>query len=78
MNSGAVALLANLLSHENADIAVDVIEVLQELTDEDVGTEEGEDEQDDFDNEDPQSASKARLALAQFVDELVRVKIRSG
>lgn len=70
--------MANLLSHENADIAVDVIEVLQELTDEDVGTEEGEDEQDDFDNEDPQSASKARLALAQFVDELVRVKIRSG
>ena len=31
--------MTNLLSHENTDIAMDVVEVVQELTDEDVGAE---------------------------------------
>ena len=36
VRSGAVALLIGLLSHENADIVIDVVEVIHELTDEDV------------------------------------------
>jgi beta-catenin-like protein 1 len=43
IRSGAVALLIGLLSHENADIVIDVVEVVHELTDEDVGN-EGEEE----------------------------------
>lgn len=45
---GTVASLAGLLSHENIDIAIAVIEVIEELTDDDVldagedGIEEGE------------------------------------
>lgn len=33
---GCVASLVSLLSHENTDIAIDAIEVINELTDEDV------------------------------------------
>ena len=39
VRSGTVALLIGLMSHENADIVIDVVEVLHELTDEDVGNE---------------------------------------
>lgn len=39
-NLGSVASLVALLAHENTDIAIDAIEVLAELTDEDVGAEE--------------------------------------
>ncbi|TFY68686.1 hypothetical protein EVJ58_g846 [Rhodofomes roseus] len=44
VKSGALARLVGLLSHENADIALDVLEVIHELTDEEVGNEieEGE------------------------------------
>lgn len=47
MRSGALALLVGLLSHENADIVIDVVEVIHELTDEDVGNEaeEGDEEE---------------------------------
>lgn len=34
-----------LLSHENADIVIDVVEVIHELTDEEVGNEVEEDEE---------------------------------
>lgn len=37
---GCVASLISLLSHENADIAIDVIQVIGELTDEDVEAEQ--------------------------------------
>ncbi len=40
-----MALLVGLLSHENADIAIDVVEVVHELTDEDVGNEAEEDDE---------------------------------
>ncbi len=70
INSGAVSLFANLLSHENTDIAVDVVEVLQELTDEDIGEEDDLDEDGDDLNE-ASGAAATRLALAQIVDELV-------
>ena len=33
---GCVASLTSLLSHENADIAIDVVQIISELTDEDV------------------------------------------
>ncbi|KAJ6536620.1 Catenin-beta-like protein [Mycena sp. CBHHK59/15] len=46
VRSGTVTLLIGLLSHENADIVIDVVEVIHELTDEDVGNEaEEEDEE---------------------------------
>lgn len=41
VKSGALARLIGLLSHENADIVIDVVEVVHELTDEDVGDEGG-------------------------------------
>ncbi|KAH8646714.1 Catenin-beta-like protein [Xylariales sp. PMI_506] len=37
---GCVASLVSLLAHENSDIAIDVLEILNELTDEDVPAEE--------------------------------------
>ena len=43
LNSGAVDRLIGLLSHENADIVIDVVEVIHELTDEEVGNEGEED-----------------------------------
>ncbi len=39
---GCVGSLVSLLAHENTDIAIDAIEVLGELTDEDVEAEEGQ------------------------------------
>jgi beta-catenin-like protein 1 len=39
---GCVGSLVSLLAHENTDIAIDAIEVLRELTDEDVEAEESE------------------------------------
>lgn len=68
VKSGTVALLASLLSHENTDIAIDVVQVVQELTDEDVGAQDDtiSDEEDDDDD-----SSATRLALAQFIDALV-------
>lgn len=39
---GCVASLVSLLSHENTDIAIDAIQTLSELTDEDVQAEQGQ------------------------------------
>ncbi|TCD69674.1 hypothetical protein EIP91_006691 [Steccherinum ochraceum] len=44
VRSGGVARLIGLLSHENVDIVIDVVEVIHELTDEDVGNENEDDE----------------------------------
>ena len=46
IRSGQVATIVGLLSHENADIALDIIELIHELTDEDVGNEGETDEED--------------------------------
>jgi beta-catenin-like protein 1 len=67
VKTGTVGLLASLLSHENTDIAIDVVQVVQELTDEDVGAED----ENLSDMEDEDRASATRIALAQFIDELV-------
>ena len=45
VRSGSVTRLVGLLSHDNADIAIDVIDLLHELTDEDNETDEEEDEE---------------------------------
>lgn len=37
---GCVSSLVSLLSHENADIAIDTIQIISELTDEDVEAEQ--------------------------------------
>ncbi|KAG6378934.1 Catenin-beta-like protein [Boletus reticuloceps] len=47
VRSGIVSLLVGLLSHENVDIVIDAVEVFHELTDEDVGNEGDESEQED-------------------------------
>jgi beta-catenin-like protein 1 len=39
---GCVNSLVTLLSHENTDIAIDVVEIIAELTDEDVEAEQGQ------------------------------------
>lgn len=68
VKAGTIALLAGLLSHENTDIAIDVVEVLQELTDEDVGA-----EVDDLEDEgDESTASLTRAAMGDLIGELVR------
>ena len=46
VRTGAVERLIGLLSHENMDIVIDVVEVINEFTDEDVGNDaEDEDEE---------------------------------
>ena len=82
VKQGTLALWSNLLSHENTDIAVDVIGVIQELTDEDVGRadeDEGDDDEDDEEKLGESSRSAAKkiadgtpMAMAEFIDELVR------
>jgi beta-catenin-like protein 1 len=63
VRSGTVALLIGLLSHENADIVIDVVEVIHELTDEDVGNEAEEEEEE----------RTAEEALKILIEGLVRV-----
>jgi beta-catenin-like protein 1 len=62
VDTGVVGILVGLLSHENADIVIDVVEVIHELTDEDVGDEAEDDDTD----EDKKSASMKLL-----IDSLV-------
>jgi beta-catenin-like protein 1 len=66
VKSATIALLIGLLSHENADIVIDVVEVVHELTDEDVGGEE----EDDEDQEGAADALKMLIeALVRFFDD---------
>lgn len=61
MRSGTVNLLIGLLAHENADIVIDVVEVVHELTDEDVGNED----------EDEETEETAEEALKILIEGLV-------
>nr|GAT59458.1 predicted protein [Mycena chlorophos] len=77
VRSGAIALLIGLLSHENADIVIDVVEVIHELTDEDVGNEGAEDEDEE---RSPEEALKILVEglvensiLELLVDNLARL-----
>ncbi|ELU45607.1 beta-catenin-like protein 1 (Nuclear associated protein) [Rhizoctonia solani AG-1 IA] len=67
IKSGATTLLVGLLSHENMDIVIDVVEVIHEFTDEDVG---GEDEDEDEDDE-GQVVRKGEGALKDLIDSMV-------
>jgi beta-catenin-like protein 1 len=42
VKGGTVKFLIGLLTHENMDIIIDVVELIHELTDEDVGADEGD------------------------------------
>ena len=64
IGSGQLETLVGLLSHENADIALDIVELIHELTDEDVG-EDAEDEEE----EDPE---QREVALKNLIGALVR------
>ncbi|KAJ4001132.1 Catenin-beta-like protein [Lentinula boryana] len=50
VRSETIVLLVGLLSHENMDIVIDVVEVFHELTDEDVGLEAEDDEEENEGN----------------------------
>lgn len=64
VRSGTAAALVDLLSHENVDIVIDVVEVVHELTDEDVGN-EGDDE------DDAQAKGEAlKLLIDKFVSRI--------
>ncbi|KAG2181976.1 hypothetical protein INT43_006902 [Umbelopsis isabellina] len=63
VNLGSVPSLLSLLSHENTDIALDAIELLNELTDEDVGPGE------DFADE--EKAETIIESIKIFVDALI-------
>lgn len=71
VKSGAIALLTSLLSHENTDIAIDVVEVLQELTDEDVGAEVDDLLEEEGEGSGGGIATKTRMAMGELIDELV-------
>jgi len=62
IRTGTATALVDLLSHENADIVIDVVELVRELTDEDVGNEDEADEDEEGSNED---------ALKELVEHLV-------
>lgn len=63
VRTGALTLLIGLLSHENVDIVIDTVELFNELTDEDVGS-EGEDD-----------AEEAQAALKVLIEALVEHSI---
>jgi beta-catenin-like protein 1 len=67
VRTGTITVLVGLLSHENMDIVIDVVEVICELTDEDVGG-EAEDE-DEVDGETRQS--KKDVGMKLLIDALV-------
>jgi len=63
VRSGTITLLVGLLTHENVDIVIDVVELIYELTDED-----GDMEEDDVEYE------KVQEALNMLVESLVSAR----
>lgn len=72
VRAGGVSRLIGLLSHENADIVIDVVEVIHELTDEDVGNENEDDEEADG------SREEALKTLIEGLVGLSRFYLRAG
>lgn len=64
---GSVSSLMSLLSHENTDIAIDTIDLINELTDEDVGMGSSE--------EDLERSEQVQASIKTFVDAMVKKKI---
>jgi beta-catenin-like protein 1 len=69
VKTGTITMLVGLLSHENMDIVIDVVEVIRELTEEDVGGEADEAEDEDIDEETGQS--RKDLGMRLLIDALV-------
>jgi beta-catenin-like protein 1 len=62
VKSGTAETLVGLLSHENMDIVIDVVELVHELTDEDVGDEGlDDDENEDEDEENKEAPLKTLI-----------------
>ncbi|KAI5124831.1 hypothetical protein M0805_005461 [Coniferiporia weirii] len=66
VKSGAVLKLIGLMSHENADIMIDVVQLIHELVDEDAGA-ENEDEEDD--------SERRETAIKLLIDALLESSI---
>lgn len=64
VKSETISLLIGLLSHENMDIVIDVVELVHELTDEDVGGEEDDDAEEGEEN-------KRDVVMKTLIDKLV-------
>ncbi|KAI9356034.1 Catenin-beta-like protein, partial [Pilaira anomala] len=60
---GSVSSLMSLLSHENTDIAIDTIDLINELTDEDVGMGSSE--------EDLERSEQVQASIKTFVDAML-------
>ncbi|KAG8754289.1 hypothetical protein FRC14_005217 [Serendipita sp. 396] len=60
-----IQMLIGLLSHENMDIVIDVVELIDELTDEDVG---GEDEADEDEDEQKNRDAGMKVLANAFVE----------
>ena len=69
IRSGAIERLIGLLSHENVDIVIDVVEVIHEFTDEDVGNEQEDEEEEEGSRED---------ALKQLIESFVSTCTPTG
>ncbi|EJD01453.1 DUF1716-domain-containing protein [Fomitiporia mediterranea MF3/22] len=70
VKSGVVAKLVGLLSHENADIMIDVVQLINELIDEDAGA-ENEDEEDEGEGREGAIKSLVNALLEQSILELL-------
>ena len=64
VRTGTIERLVGLLSHENMDIVIDVVEVINEFTDDDEEAEPDEDEDED--------EGSREEALKQLLENLVR------
>ena len=73
VSSGQLEVLVGLLSHENADIALDIVELIHELTDEDVG-----EETDNEDEEDPEQREAALKSLIKALVCLLSMNVEHG
>jgi beta-catenin-like protein 1 len=73
VSSGQLEVLVGLLSHENADIALDIVELVHELTDEDVG-----EESDSEDEEDPEQREAALKTLIKALVCLISINVEHG
>ena len=64
VKSETISMLIGLLSHENIDIVIDVVELIDELTDEDVG---GEDEDEEDEGEDSRRDAGMKMLMNALV-----------
>lgn len=65
VKSETISMLIGLLSHENIDIVIDVVELIHELTDEDVGGEDEDDEDEGEENKRDAGMKMLMNALAE-------------